>query len=88
MGRSPRVGRVRPSFQVASVTHYANAARLHVRRTSERRRACVVSYANDQRGWSDLQNLDSLRFCSLPLTQTLCSLAERGFKRAPASEQP
>ena len=44
-----------------SVTHYANAARLHVRRTSERRRACVVSYANDQRGWSDLQNLDSLR---------------------------
>jgi len=50
-----------------------------LRSQSERQRACVVSYADGQRGRCAEQTWTHSRLCSLALTETLRSLDEHRF---------
>ncbi len=54
------------------------------RSQSKRQRACVISYADGHREGCAQQTWTYSGFCSLPLTQTLCSLNEhRVWREAP-----
>jgi len=80
--RSKLRGWPHETVRAAKGTHYTIAARLHVRRASERQRACVVSYADGHtRRFAQRRGLTPLPLRGRPFTPQVAPSAH-----APARE--